>query len=145
MNSLHLPKVIWFANWSFAWKTLLPFCWDGVEMVTFRQAYDIIQQMIEMLYNSEIVFWNWWNIPKNRLPSLHISGHWCQLYPDTWDCSNFGGASHHLRDVGLQSTVCAIQYFGECGCLIFEIKEEQLSFLIDQGFQVLVIAQLFRV
>lgn len=65
---------------------------------------------------------------------------------------NFWGrpCSHHLRELDSQSTVCAIQYApkvysGECGRPTFEVKEEQLSFLIDQGFQVPVIAQLFRV
>ena len=94
-----------------------------VKMVTFSQAYDIIQQMIEMLGNSEIVFWNWWNISENRLPSSHISGHWCQLYPTDEIVQLLGEASHHLRDMGLQSTVCAILYSGECGCPIFKIKE----------------------
>ena len=61
-----------------------------------------------------------------------------------------GETSCHLREVDSQSSVCAIQcapkiYSGECGRPKFEIKEEQLSFLIDQGFQVPVIAQLFRV
>ena len=55
-----------------------------------------------------------------------------------------------VSDVDSQWTVCAIRYApklysGECGRPSFEIKEEQLSFLIDQSFQVPVIAQCFRV
>ena len=54
----------------------------------------------------------------------------------------------HVMDV--QSTACAIEFApkifsGGRGSPSFEIKEEQLSFLIDQGFQVPVIAKLFRV
>ena len=55
-----------------------------------------------------------------------------------------------LRVMDVQSTACAIEFapkifFGGRGRPSFEIKEEQLSFLIDQGFQVPVIAKLFRV
>ena len=56
----------------------------AVKMVAFRWAYDIAQQMIEMLDNSEIT-------SKNRLPNSHISEPWWQLYTDRWDCSTFEG------------------------------------------------------
>ena len=89
------------------------------------------------------IIWNWYltctlvNCDSNRTPTYEI----VQLLGET---------SHHLREVDSQSTVCTIQYApkiysGECRLPAFEIKEEQLSFLIDQGFQVPVIAQLFRV
>ena len=117
-------------------------------MAAFRRAYDIFQQTIEMLDNSEITLFQidgialriyyltrtLVNLDSNRLMKLF----------------NFWETSRHLRKVDLQSTVFAIQYApkiysGECGRPVFEIKEEQLSFLIDQGFQAPVIAQLFRV
>ncbi|CAH3160894.1 unnamed protein product [Pocillopora meandrina] len=61
-----------------------------------------------------------------------------------------GEANRYIRDIDVQSIACAVQYApkiysGGCGRPPFEIKEEQLSFVIDQGFQVPVIAQLFRV
>ena len=74
------------------------------------------------------------NLDSNRTPTYEI-------------VKLLGETSRHLRGVDSQSTVCAIQYApkiysGECGHPAFKIKEEQLSFLIDQ---VPVIAQLFRV
>ena len=120
-------------------------------MAAFRRAYDIIQQTIEMLDNSEITSFEidgislridyltrtLVNLDSNCTPTYEI----VQLLGET---------SRHLHEVDSQSTVCAIQYApkiysGECGRPTFKIKEEQLSFLIDQGFQVPVIAQLFRV
>ena len=117
----------------------------------FRQAYDMVQQTIEMLDNSEITLLDidgisliidfltptLVNLDSNCTPMDEI----VQLLGET---------SRHLCEVDSQSSVCAIQYApkiysGECGRPKFEIKEEQLSFLIDQGFQVPVIAQLFRV
>ena len=120
-------------------------------MAAFRRAYDIIQQTIEMLDNSETTSFEidgislridyltrtLVNLDSNRTPTYEI----VQLLGET---------SRHLCEVDSRSTVCAIQYApkiysGECGRPAFEIKEEQLSFLIDQGFQVPVIAQLFKV
>ena len=61
-----------------------------------------------------------------------------------------GEAIRYLRDMDVQSTDCAFQlapkvFCGGRGRPSFEIKEERLSFLIDQGFQVPVIAKLFSV
>ena len=61
-----------------------------------------------------------------------------------------GETSSYLRVMDVQLTACAIEFApkifsGGRGCPLFEIKEEQLSFLIDQGFQVPIIAKLFRV
>ena len=120
-------------------------------MAAFRRAYDIVHQTIEMLDNSEITSFEIDGI------SLRIDYLTRTLVNLDSNCTPtdeivelLGETSRHLREVDSQSTVCAIQYApkiysGECGRPTFEIKEEQLSFLIDQGFQVPVIAQLFRV
>ena len=121
------------------------------KMAAFRRAYNIIQQTIEMLDNSEITSFEIDGI------SLRIDYLTRTLVNLDSNCTPtyeivhlLGETSRHLREVDSQSTVCAIQYApriysGECGHPTVEIKEEQLSFLIDQGFQVPVIAQLFRV
>ena len=120
-------------------------------MAAFRWAYDIFQQTIEILDNSEIT-------------SFQIDGISLRIYYLTRTLVNLdsnctptyeivqllGETSRHLGKVDSQSTVCAIQYApkiysGECGRPAFKIKEEQLSSLIDQGFQAPIIAQLFRV
>ena len=120
-------------------------------MAGFRRAYDVVQQTIEILDNSEIT---WFEIDGISLRTdcltrtlVNLDGN---CTPTDEIVQLLGETSRYIRDVYSQSTVCAIQYgpkiySGECGRPPFEIKEEQLSFLIDQGFQVPVIAQLFRV
>ena len=100
-------------------------------MVALRQAYDIVQQTIEMLDNSEItsfeidgtslridyLTYTLVNCDSNRTPTYEI----VQLLGET---------SGHLREVDSQSTVCTIQYAPkiyseECRRPAFEIKEEQ--------------------
>ena len=121
------------------------------KMAAFRRAYDIVQQTIEMLDNSEITSFEIDGISlridylTSTLVNLDSN---CTLTDEIVQL--LGETSRHLREVDSQSTVGAIQqapkiYSGECGRPTFEIKEDQLSFLIDQGFQVPVIAQLFRV
>ena len=108
-------------------------------MAAFRRAYDILQQTIEMLDNSEITLFEIDEISMKidylTRTLVNLDSHRTPTYEMV---QLLGETSRHLREVDSQST-------GECGRPAFEIKEEQLSFLIDQGFQVPVIAQLFRV
>ena len=120
------------------------------EMAAFRRAYDIIQQTMETL--------------DNPITSFEIDGVLLRLDYLTRTLVNLnsnctptddivqllGEAISYLRDMDVQSTACAFQLAPKVfsrgrGRPSFEIKEEQLSFLIDQGFQVPVIAKLFRV
>ena len=60
-----------------------------------------------------------------------------------------GETMNYLRGIDTESSSSAIEFApktfsGHCGRPSFEIKEEQLSYLVDQGFQVPIIAQLFR-
>lgn len=120
-------------------------------MAAFRRAYDIIQQTIESLDNPAITSFE---IDGISLRLDYLTRTLVNLdsncAPTDGIVQLLGETSSYLRVMDVQSTACAIEFapkifFGGRGRPSFEIKEEQLSFLIDQGFQVPVIAKLFRV
>ena len=122
-----------------------------VKMAAFRIEYDIIQQTIESLDNSAITSFE---IDGISLRLDYLTRTLVNLdsncAPTDGIVQLLGETSSYLRVMDVQSTACAIEFapkifFGGRGRPSFEIKEEQLSFLIDQGFQVPVIAKLFRV
>ena len=116
----------------------------------FGRAYNVVQQTIESL-----------EIP---ISSFEIDGIFLRLDYLTRTLVNLDSSSSptdeivgllgetmsYLRGIDTESSASAIEFApktfsGHCGRLSFEIKEEQLSYLIDQSFQVPIIAQLFRV
>ena len=122
-----------------------------VKMAAFRRAYDIIQQTIESLDNPAITSFE---IDGISLRLDYLTRTLVNLdsncAPTDGIVQLLGETSSYLHVMDVQSTACAIEFapkifFGGRGRPSFEIKEEQLSFLIDQGFQVPVIAKLFRV
>ena len=122
-----------------------------VKMAAFRRAYDIIQQTIESLDNPAITSFE---IDGISLRLDYLTRTLVNLdsncAPTDGIVQLLGETSSYLRVMDVQSTACAIEFApkifsGGRGRPLFEIKEEQLSFLIDQGFQVPVIAKLFRV
>lgn len=120
-------------------------------MAVFRRAYDIVQQTIESLENASVTSFEIDGI------SLRLDYLTRTLVNLDSNCTPtgeivrlLGETNSYLREMDVQSTACPIQFApkifsGECGRPSFEIKEDHLSFLIDQGFQVPVIAKLFRV
>ena len=119
------------------------------KMAAFRRTYDI-QPTMETLDNPAITL-------------FEIDGIWLRLDYLTRTLVNLdsnctptddiahllGEAISYLQDMDVQLTACSFQltpivFSGGRGRPSFEIKEGQLSFLIDQGFQVPVIAKLFR-
>ena len=122
-----------------------------VKMAAFRRAYDIIQQTIESLDNPAITSFeiDGISLRLDYLPRTLVNLD-SNCAPTDGIVQLLGETSSYLRVMDVQSTACAIEFapkifFGGRGRPSFEIKEEQLSFLIDQGFQVPVIAKLFRV
>ena len=122
-----------------------------VKMAAFRRAYDIIQQRIESLDNPAITSFeiDGISLRLDYLPRTLVNLD-SNCAPTDGIVQLLGETSSYLRVMDVQSTACAIEFapkifFGGRGRPSFEIKEEQLSFLIDQGFQVPVIAKLFRV
>ena len=120
-------------------------------MAAFRRAYDIIQQTIESLDNPAITSFE---IDGISLRLDYLTRTLVNLdsncAPTDGIVQLLGETSSYLRVMDVQSTASAIEFApkifsGGRGRPSFEIKEEQLSFLIDQGFQVPVIAKLFRV
>ena len=107
----------------------------------FGRAYNVVQQTIESL-----------EIP---ISSFEMDGIFLRLDYLTRTLVNLDSSSSptdeivgllgetmsYLRGIDTESSASAIEFApktfsGHCGRLSFEIKEEQLSYLIDQGFQV---------
>ena len=112
----------------------------------FGRAYDVVQQTIESL-----------EIP---ISSFKIDGIFLRLDYLTRTLVNLDSSSSptdkivgllgetmsYLRGIDTETSASAIEFApkifsGHCGRPSFEIKEEQLSHLIDQGFQVPFTAQ----
>ena len=121
------------------------------KMAAFRSAYDIIQHTTETLNNPAITSFE---IDEILLRLDYLTRTLVNLESNCTPTDDIvyllGEAIRYLQDMDVQSTNCAFQlapkvFSGGRGRPSFEIKEGKLSFLIDQGFQVPVIAKLFRV